>query len=247
MPALVSRAFRHGMVFANVDSGIESPADLNGKRIAIREWGMTAVVWIVGNLSEEYGFDPRSVDWVAELAPRVPIELPAGIGMRYMAPHDDISELLEAGAVDAALIHKVPVCFENASPRVRRVFPDYAAAEREYYANTGLHPIMHCVVARRDVHRKYPRALEQIFLALCEARRLTLASLRDTGAYAAMIPSLAQYMDDTVEIFGEDYWPYGVERNRAELERFVLYAYQQGLTPCLLPIEDLFDESFHGQ
>lgn len=247
MPAFVSRAYRHGMAYANVDAGIETPEDLNGKRIAIREWGMTAVVWIVGILTEEHGFDPRSVEWVAELEPRVPIELPKGMQIRYMSPEEDVSALLEFGAVDAALIHKVPACFENASPRVRRIFPDYVAAEREYYVNTGLHPIMHCVVARRDVHDKYPKALANIYEALCEARRQTMISLRDTGAYAAMIPYLPAVMDETIRTFGDNYWPYGIEQNRADLERFVLYAHQQGLTPRLLAIEELFDVGFRDK
>jgi 4,5-dihydroxyphthalate decarboxylase len=247
MPAFVSRAFRHGMVYANADAAIESPEDLNGKRIAIREWGMTAVVWIVGILAEEHGFDLRSVEWVAEHEPRVPIAMPEGMRIRYMRPDEDISELLDAGNVDAALIHKVPACFENGSPRVRRVFPDYAVAERQYYDHTGIHPIMHCVVVRRDVHEKYPSAVGNVYEALCDARRQAMASLRDTGAYSAMIPFLPAVMDETRQRFGDDFWLYGIEDNRTELECLLRYAHQQGLTPRLLSIEELFDSSFHGK
>jgi 4,5-dihydroxyphthalate decarboxylase len=243
MPAFPSRAFRHGMVYANVDAGIEGPGDLNGKRIAIYEWGMTALVWIVGILAEEHGFDLRSVEWVAEREPRVPIEMPEGARVRYMTPGENLSALVDSGAVDAALSHKLPACFAGASPRVRRVFPDYAGVEREYHSRTGIHPVMHCVVVARDIHEKHPQVLASIYEALCEARRETLASLRDTGAYSAMIPFLPAVMDDTVEHFGEDYWPYGVERNRTDLEQFALYAHQQGLTPRVLATEELFGES----
>jgi 4,5-dihydroxyphthalate decarboxylase len=173
--------------------------------------------------------------------------MPEGTRIRYMEPKEDLSTLLDSGAVDAALIHQVPVCFENASPRVRRVFPDYVAAERDYYAHTGIHPIMHCVVMRRDVHKRYPRALVHIYEALCEARRQAMMSLRDAGAYSAMIPFLPAVMDETVRGFGDDYWSYGMEQNRKDLERLVTYAHQQGLTPRLLAIEELFHESVqHG-
>lgn len=246
MPAFPSRAFRHAMVYAYADAGIEGPEDLNGKRIAIPEWGMTAVVWIVGILAEEHGFDLRSVQWVAEREPRVPVEIPEGVRVRYMSPGENLSALLDSGAVDAALSHRVPVCFANASPRVRRVFPDYAEAEREYYARTGIHPVMHCVVVRRDIHDKNPQALANIYDALCEARRETMACLRDTGVCSAMVPFLPAFMDETLESFGDDYWPYGLERNRADLERFALYAHQQGLTPRVLAIEELFDTSACG-
>jgi 4,5-dihydroxyphthalate decarboxylase len=244
MPAFVSRAFRHAMVYANAEAGVDCPEDLNGKRIAIREWGMTAVVWIVGILTEAHGFDPGSVEWVAEFEPRVPIELPEGMRIRYMKSDENVSTLLESGGVDAALVHKVPACFEKASARVRRVFPDYAAAERDYYLNTKLHPIMHCVVLRRDVHALHPGASPSIYDALCEARRQAMSALRDTGAYAAMIPTLPAVMDETIRVFGEDYWPYGIEQNRKDLERFIRYAHEQGLTPRRLAVEELFDPGF---
>jgi 4,5-dihydroxyphthalate decarboxylase len=246
IPAFPSRAFRHAMVYANVDAGIDGPGDMNGKRIAIYEWGMTALVWIVGILAEEHGFDLRSVEWVAEREPRVPIEMPVGARVRYMSPGEDLSGLLESGAVDAALSHKLPACFVNGSPRVRRVFPDYAKVEREYHSRTGIHPIMHCVVVRRDVHERHPWVLVRIYDALCNARREAMAALRDTGAYSAMIPFLPAVIDDTLSTFGEDFWPYGVERNRADLEQFARYAKQQGLTSRVLGIEELFDESIRG-
>ena len=76
MPAFLSRAFRHSMVYFNVNSGIEKPEDLNGKRIAVLEWGMTALIWIIGILSEQYELDLTSIDWRAAVKPRVDIQLP---------------------------------------------------------------------------------------------------------------------------------------------------------------------------
>jgi 4,5-dihydroxyphthalate decarboxylase len=240
IPAFPSRAFRHAMVYANVDANVDSPEHLNGKCVAIPEWGMTAVVWIVGILADEYGFDFRSVDWVAERKSRVPIALPDGMRMRLMAPGEALSEQLESGAVDAALIHHVPTCFENDSPRVKRIFADYDAAEREYYQRTGLHPIMHCVVVRRDVQRRHPWVARSMFDALCDARRIAMERLRDTGAYSVMLPFLPAVVDETRDIFGDDFWPYGVESNRAVLEKFAEYACRQGLTSRPLGTEELF-------
>lgn len=240
IPAFPSRAFRHAMVYANVDAGIEGPEQLNGKRIAIPEWGMTAVVWIVGILAEEHGFDIRTVEWVAERRSRVPIGLPDGMRLRLMTAGETLGGMLESGAVDAALVHHVPECFERGSLRVARVFADYDAAERDYYRRTGLHPIMHCVVVRRDVHSAHPWVARSLFDALCEARRLAMESLRDTGAYAAMLPFLPAAVDEARALFGDDFWPYGLEANRAVLERFAEHACRQGLTARPLPIEDLF-------
>lgn len=243
MPAFPSRVFRHSMGYAHVDAGIEEPRDLNGKRIAIREWGMTAMVWIVGILAEEYGFDPDSVEWVPALRPRVSIRMPERARVRYMNPGENLSDLLDSGAVDAALIHQVPECFAKGSPRVKRLFPDYKAAEIDYFRRTGAHPIMHCVVLRRDVYDRAPWALRSIYKAMCEARGMAMETMRDTGALSVMLPLLPALMEETREVFGEDFWPYGVEPNRSTLERMVLYAHQQGLTPRRLDVGELFGEN----
>jgi 4,5-dihydroxyphthalate decarboxylase len=246
MPAFPSRAFRHAMVYAHVDAGIHRAEDLNGKRIAIREWGMTAVVWIVGILVEEHGLELESVEWVAEHEPRVPIPMPEGTRIRYMEPGENLSDLLDSGKVDAALIHEVPACFATGSARVKRVFPDYEQAERDYYRRTGVHPIMHCAVVRRDVQRRHPWVVKSVYEALCTARTRTMEALLDTGVLAAMVPFLPAVMDDTRRTFGEDFWPYGMESNRRELERLVHYGHQQGLTSRLLAVEELFDETVRG-
>ncbi|MGI9335207.1 MAG: ABC transporter substrate-binding protein [Gammaproteobacteria bacterium] len=246
MPAFPSRAFRHSMVYANVDSGIDRPQDLNGKTIATREWGMTALIWIVGILVEEYGLDLRSIDWVCAIEPRVPLSMPEGVNCRLMAPDETLSDLLECGAADAALIHRAPECFTRGSDRVKRVFPDYPRVELEYYQRTGMHPIMHCVVLRREVYRAYPWALRSIYEALCKSRDHARCALRETGALSSMVPFLPAVMDETLRVFGERYWPYGMAENRDCLERLVRYAHQQGLTPRALDVSELFEEIRSG-
>ncbi|MCP5155873.1 MAG: ABC transporter substrate-binding protein [Ectothiorhodospiraceae bacterium] len=240
IPAFPSRVFRHSMVYANVDSGIERPEDLNGKRIAIREWGMTAVVWIVGILADEHGLDLRSIDWVAAIPPRVPIPMPDGARIRYMAAGENLSDMLESGAVDAALIHQVPGCFAAGSPRVRRVFADYGAAERAYWSRTGIHPIMHTTVIRDDVLARDRWVAASLMEAMEAARRHALHEILETGTLAAMVPFLPSVMDETRALLGDDFWPYGVERNHATLDRLLAYAQQQGLTRRRLQPEALF-------
>lgn len=243
IPAFPSRAFRHAMVYFNVDSGVEKPEDLNGRCIAIPEWGITAVVWIVGILSEEYGLDVRSIDWVAARESRAPIQLPAGVRIRYLNPEQTVSGLLESGGVDAALIHQIPECFAAGSPKVKRLFADYKSKEIEYYRRTGIHPIMHCVVLRKDIYQRYPWALQSLYKALLAARQFTIEALSNTGSYSAMIPFLPAVMDETRQIFGKDFWPFGLKPNQATLEKLVLYAYQQGLTPRVLEVEELFGKN----
>ena len=61
-----------------------------------------------------------------------------------------------------------------------------------------------------------------------------------------MIPMLPAVMEETIQTFGKDFWPYGVTANRNTLEKLLLYAFQQGLTPRRLSVEELFGESVLG-
>jgi 4,5-dihydroxyphthalate decarboxylase len=55
------------------------------------------------------------------------------------------------------------------------------------------------------------------------------------------LPLMRSYLDETREMVGEDPWPYGLERNRKELDRVLAYAREQGLTKRTLSAEQLFD------
>jgi 4,5-dihydroxyphthalate decarboxylase len=39
---------------------------------------------------------------------------------------------------------------------------------------------------------------------------------------------------------GDDFWPYGLERNRKTLETFLRYHFEQGLSKRLLTVDELF-------
>ena len=90
---------------------------------------------------------------------------------------------------------------------------------------------------------KDPWALRSLYKALIGAREKVAAALSDNGAFSAMIPLLPSVMDETREIFGKDFWPYGMEKNRSTLEKIALYTYQQGISSRLLDVEELFEES----
>jgi 4,5-dihydroxyphthalate decarboxylase len=63
IPVLPSRVFRHSFIVVNSDR-IKNPSDLNGKRIGVQLYTMTAAVWIRGLLQHEYGVDLSSIEWV---------------------------------------------------------------------------------------------------------------------------------------------------------------------------------------
>ena len=63
LPVFASRVFRHGFIYVN-KKHIKSPKDLEGKRIGVPRYTMTAALFQRGLLKDEYGVDFSKVEWV---------------------------------------------------------------------------------------------------------------------------------------------------------------------------------------
>jgi len=63
IPVFLHRRFRHGFVFINTTKGIRNPTDLIGRRIGVKQFQATAIVWMRGILEHEYGVPQKSIEW----------------------------------------------------------------------------------------------------------------------------------------------------------------------------------------
>jgi 4,5-dihydroxyphthalate decarboxylase len=136
----------------------------------------------------------------------------------------------------------MPSCFERNSPRVRRLFEDYQAAEMEYYRKTRIFPIMHTVVIRTDVLDKHPWLAASLYEACERSKKLAYAELFEPAAPKVTLPWLMAAAESTRKIFGtDDYWSYGMDANNREtVAAFLRYSHNQGLIPYEPEPEDLF-------
>jgi 4,5-dihydroxyphthalate decarboxylase len=245
IPAFPSRMFRHG--FITVDSRVvKTPKDLEGKRIGIQLYTMTAAVWIRGLLQHDHGVDLSNVQWVegaieepkphgnpTVLPPLKPVSIVANTSGK------SLSELLEAGDIQAVVGADVPSAIRRA-PHVKRLFPDFRAEEKAYYRRTKIFPIMHLVVLRREFHERHPFAATSLFNALEESRSLAQRRMRYIGALRYMLPWLPAELDEIDEVFGGDPWPYGIEPNRPTLEALVRFLADQSMIAAPVKVDDLF-------
>lgn len=56
-------------------------------------------------------------------------------------------------------------------------------------------------------------------------------------------PWFGQEFEETRELMGENFWPYGIEANRKTLDALFQYSHEQGLANKRLSIEELFHPS----
>ena len=69
------------------------------------------------------------------------------------------------------------------------------------------------------------------------------ADLETTTSLKVTLPWVTQEFEETRALMGEDYWPYGLGRNRKELEAVMRYVDEQGLVKRRLKFEELFHPS----
>jgi 4,5-dihydroxyphthalate decarboxylase len=246
IPVFPSRAFRHGFIFVRRGGAVRSPKDLEGRRIGVPLYTMSAAVWIRGLLRDDYGVDFGGVTWV-----QGNMDKPGSYGNPTLPPGLDVDrleknastkslfELLCSGGIDAIVSASLPEQFGK-NDAVVRLFENYGEVEADYFRRTGIFPIMHMVAVRRDRYEAHPFIAKSLTDAFAHAKELAYEGLDDIGALRVSMPLLPSYWEVTKKIFGDDPWPYGIEANRATLETLVRYLHQDGMIAKPLPIEELF-------
>jgi 4,5-dihydroxyphthalate decarboxylase len=245
LPVFPSRAFRHGFIAVN-DRTVKEPKDLNGKKVGVQLYTMTAAVWIRG-LLQQAGVDLGSIEWVegavehpgthgkpTVLPPLKPVKITQNTN-----PEKSISDLLADGEIDATIGADLPTSFGKAE-HVKRLFPDFKAAEKKYYKEHGIFPIMHLVVVRSELYEKYPFIASSLYEAFDKSKNMALARMKSLSALRYMMPWLPEALDDIEEVFGDDPWPYGVEANRKTLEALVQNLVDQSMIEKSVSVDELF-------
>jgi hypothetical protein len=151
--------------------------------------------------------------------------------------------MLHAGELDALITADVPQCVIDGSPNVARLFPDYQSVEREYYRRTGNFPIMHTVVMPRDLVDRHPGLARAVYRDFGEAKDVAMEQYRVGRIFNHMdvpVPWFSTLYDDDREVFGDDWWPYGISADRTAIDAFLRWHYEQGLSKRHLAMEDVF-------
>ena len=124
--------------------------------------------------------------------------------------------------------------------KVAHLFPDFRQEEKRYYQEHRIHPIMHCVVIRRDIYESNKWIAQSLYKAFLAAKDWAIDQMYFSGAQKYMLPWLFDDLREIDDVFGGDPWPYGIEENRPTLEALVKYMRQQNFIAEEVGLEDLF-------
>ena len=253
LPIYTSRTFFHTNVLVRTDRGIEKPADLRGKRVGVPEYQQTAALWSRGILEHEFGVQARDIEWFMERGPDkshggatgfVP---PPGVRLQQIAATTNIGEMLVSGELDATLLYLTNRNLVDRSTIdlssvdvVRPLFADKRAETRRYFAKTGIYPINHTVVLKRELHERHPWLALNLYHAFMAAKKdveretaETMQAYLDTGL-----------IDPTAhEALQQDPKAYGMKASRRVIETIAQYVHEQGMTDRRVAVEELFAPS----
>ncbi len=141
-----------------------------------------------------------------------------------------MGDLLDKGEIDFLMTANNPLSFRRGSPNVRRLFPDYAKAEKDYFRRTRIYPIMHTVVIRREIYDRDPWVAISLYKAFLRAKDYAFRLISETGSPKASFAWLQPLIEEEQSIIGKDWYPYGIEANRPTIEALLQYTYEQGLS-----------------
>jgi 4,5-dihydroxyphthalate decarboxylase len=207
---------------------------------------MTAAMFMRGFLAEDFGVMPNQMQWFQGgiEAPgreeRVELDL-TDVSVTHI-PDRTLDEMLVAGDLDALFSATIPPSIRSGSSKVARLFDEPRTVEMDYYRRTAIFPIMHTVVVKRALVEQYPwlpTELQHGFERSKQAYYSRIAhSHNDPGCG---LPFAHFELEETRAQFGNDFWPYGVERNLPTLEAAVRFSWQQGLSVRPVSVEEMFD------
>ena len=230
LPIFLVRGFHHGAIRYNVNAGIATPKDLEGKRVGVnRGYTVTTGVWARGVLASEYGVDLDRVTWVLSGDEHV---------AQYRPPHNVVpmepGKTLEQMLVDGEIAAAIGVDVDH--PDVKPLIPQPFEAGLEALRTRGDYPINHLIVVKDDVLAAQPGLAPELFDAFAEAKRRYVARLREGIEKPNATDAFYRRVMDVIG----DPLPYGVEPNRAAIETLIGHAVAQHIIPRPIAVDELF-------
>jgi hypothetical protein len=196
-----------------------------------RGYTVTTGVWARAILHDEYGVDLDRVTWVRSGDEHVE-QYQAPDNVIPAEPGRTLEELLRSGDLAAVVGAGID------APDVVPLIEDPTEAAFSALRERGLYPINHLVVIRDDLLRERPEVAADVFDAFARAKQHYVDRLR-SGAIESPTASdrlHQRVLDET----GADPLPYGIEPNRAVLERLLETAVEQRILTRPVALEDVF-------
>ncbi len=240
-PVFPRRLFSHNHIFVSIDSGIEEPRDLIGKKVGIRSFQTTLTVLVLGDLKLEYGVPWQEIHWVCQHKEPLPWTPPDELSIEYISGGKEVPQMFVDGEIDAFIHPSLPPALLARPDRGRRLFSDPKREAIAYFKKHGYYPMMHVLVFQQSLIDEEPELPLKMIAYWEESKRQALRYYNDPG-FSELAFARNEY-EAQCETMAPDLWPSGLAANRKNLERFIGRVADQKLIDEPIPVETLFPSS----
>jgi 4,5-dihydroxyphthalate decarboxylase len=229
LPVFPLRNFTARDLYVRRGGPIHKAADLTGKRIGMYSYTASGSIWY-RHFLRFVGLDPAALQWwIGDIDTpwSAPMDQKLPLGVHAPDKGRSLSDMLIAGELEAIYSPPRPQAYHPKAGPIVRLFPEFRYIEQEYFLKTGAFPPQHLIVLRReawDANRWIAKSLTDAFSAANDC----FTAAQKGFPYAT--PWLEAELEDTNAVMGEDFHPYGLDRNRAQIEMFAGEAFRLGLT-----------------
>ena len=258
LPIFTTRRMFQVGTLVRKDSGIDKPSDLVGRKLGVPEYQQTAALWTRGFLQHEYNVHPRDIEFWMERNPEhshggaTGFKPPPDVTLHYIPTSTNMGQMMLDGKLDGALrylagtdnlVDRSTLDLYN-HPDFKTLFPDPHAEGVRYYQKTGIYPINHGMVIKREIAEKHPWTVLNLYKAFEKANELAEKARKEAIEYhreTGLIPR------DVAKALATPIVRHGIAANRKVLETAAQWSFEQGLTPRLMKLEELFAPSVMEQ
>ncbi len=245
LPVFSKRKPVYTFLFCRADRGINSPKDLEGKRIGSNSYPTSITIWLQGLLQHRHSVDTSKLHWVTSSPRRVfPLHKTAPEVTAAEDPKKTPINRLLDGEVDAIITDiSDGQAFRTLEkdPSVKRLFPNYMEEDLRLYRETGIYATMHQIVMSKKLDRSNPELAGKLYTAFEEAKKLAYEDiLNDRGGFSVVY--LRERLEEQIKEWG-DPWKYGIKANQTMIDTYLTYNAEQGITSKKLSINDFFAAS----
>ena len=259
LPVFPSRQFFWTSWSYNVDSGVQTAADLAGKRLGVGEYQQTAALWARGIFEHDFGVSQFEVDWFMERSEALShggatgFTPPLGIKFHRIPEDKSLASMLVHHELDAAPVGRAFSRETNIIDRsttirgsggdwskVKPLFPDRVAEGTRFFQKWGFVPANHGYLISDRVYRDNPWLAFNLYKAFVAAKEV--AHERIARSLPSSMILGGDYLAENRRVFGSDPFAYGVAGNRKMLETAIAFSHKQGFIKQKFAPEELFPE-----
>jgi 4,5-dihydroxyphthalate decarboxylase len=238
IPVFPRRLFSQSQMYVLADSNLESPKDLIGKKVGLNTFQTTLSLLVKGDMKWEYGVPWEKINWYVSRDETISFQPKEGVSITPIGPGKKIGRMLLDGEIDALIMPHPPKVVIEAGARIRRLFRNAKGEELAYFRKNGYYPIMHIIALKQELVDREPW-IAKALLALFEEAKKIYRDYYDDPNWSQMAWG-RHYYEEERAVLGDDPWPLGIKRNRANLKRFLEYSLDQGLIDREMEVDDLF-------